>query len=168
MSGLPDSLRCLFTARLDRRGDSYVLEVPAQEVENGTLTPDERLRVAVHSGPDGVEPPRTDADAEAGHRPESGRQRSGSQRPRQGASDTPQSDRAGAASGSPEAPTLPVEEGEHRVVTIESLGEQGDGIAKVEGGYVLIVPGTDPGDEVEVEVTMVTPTVAFAEVVEER
>jgi len=166
MSGLPDSLRCLFTARLDRRGDSYVLEVPAQEVENGTLTPDERLRVAVHSGPDDVEPPRT--DAEAGRRPESGRQRSGSQRPRQGASDTPQSDRPDPTPDAPEAPTLPVEEGEHRVVTIESLGEQGDGIATVEGGYVLIVPETDPDDEVEVEVTMVTPTVAFAEVVEER
>lgn len=59
--------------------------------------------------------------------------------------------------------TPPVEEGERRTVTIESLGDKGDGIAKVERGYVLIVPGARPGDEVTVEVDEVRENVAFAE-----
>ena len=59
--------------------------------------------------------------------------------------------------------TPPVEEGEQRTVTIESLGDKGDGIAKVERGYVLIVPGARPGDEVTVEVDEVRENVAFAD-----
>ncbi|MFC6906734.1 TRAM domain-containing protein [Halalkalicoccus tibetensis] len=40
--------------------------------------------------------------------------------------------------------TPPVTEGNHRTVEIETIGEQGDGIARVERGYVVIVPDTDP------------------------
>lgn len=58
----------------------------------------------------------------------------------------------------------PVEEGETRMVEIETIGEQGDGIARVERGYVIIVPETDVGDRVEIEVTDVRENVAFAEV----
>jgi tRNA/tmRNA/rRNA uracil-C5-methylase (TrmA/RlmC/RlmD family) len=32
-------------------------------------------------------------------------------------------------------------------VTIETVGDQGDGIAKVERGYVVIVPETQPGEQ---------------------
>ena len=63
--------------------------------------------------------------------------------------------------------TPPVAEGEVRSVTINTLGDQGDGIAKVERGFILIVPGTQPGDQVEVEITDVKETVAFAEPVSE-
>lgn len=76
-----------------------------------------------------------------------------------GASATPSSD----PSPADEHRTPPVEEGEQRTVTIESLGDKGDGIAKVERGYVLIVPGARPGDEVTVEVDEVRENVAFAE-----
>ncbi|EMA55672.1 TRAM domain-containing protein [Halococcus thailandensis] len=58
----------------------------------------------------------------------------------------------------------PVSEGAIREVTIESLGDQGDGIAKTDRGYVLIVPEARPGDEVTVEITNVRENVAFAEV----
>ena len=58
----------------------------------------------------------------------------------------------------------PVSEGTIHEVTIESLGDQGDGIAKTDRGYVLIVPGARPGDEVTVEITNVRENVAFAEV----
>ena len=61
----------------------------------------------------------------------------------------------------------PVEEGEVRTVSIDTLGDQGDGIAKVERGFIVIVPGTKPGDRVEVEITDVKETVAFAETVGE-
>ncbi len=66
---------------------------------------------------------------------------------------------------SPPAP--PVDEGEVREVTVESLGDQGDGIAKVERGYVVIVPGTRPGDEPTVRIEDVRENVAFASIVED-
>ena len=43
------------------------------------------------------------------------------------------------------SPGPPVAEGEVREVTIETIGDQGDGIAKVERGYVVIVPEVQPG-----------------------
>lgn len=48
-------------------------------------------------------------------------------------------------------------------MTIETLGDQGDGIAKVERGFIVIVPGTQPGDQADVEITDVKESVAFAE-----
>ncbi|MDX1747483.1 MAG: TRAM domain-containing protein, partial [Halobacteriales archaeon] len=39
----------------------------------------------------------------------------------------------------PSQPQPPVEEGEIRYVEVEDLGKQGDGIARVERGYVIIV-----------------------------
>lgn len=59
----------------------------------------------------------------------------------------------------------PVEEGEVRRVEIESIGDQGDGIAKVDRGYVLVVPNGEPGDLLTVRIETVTPTVGFAEIV---
>lgn len=60
----------------------------------------------------------------------------------------------------------PVEEGEIRDVEIEDIGEQGDGIARVERGYVVIVPDTETGERVSVEMATVRENVAFGEVVE--
>ncbi|MEF8773870.1 MAG: TRAM domain-containing protein, partial [Halobacteriales archaeon] len=50
--------------------------------------------------------------------------------------------------GPPSEPQPPVEEGEVRYVEIEDLGKQGDGIARVERGYVIIVPGGEVGERV--------------------
>jgi predicted RNA-binding protein with TRAM domain len=55
----------------------------------------------------------------------------------------------------PDEPQPPVEPGEIRYVEIEDIGKQGDGIARVERGYVIIVPDTDIGDRVKVEITEV-------------
>ena len=60
----------------------------------------------------------------------------------------------------------PVAKGDTRVVEIEDLGEQGDGITRVERGFVVIVPDTEPGEKVEIEITDVRDNVAFGEVVE--
>lgn len=62
--------------------------------------------------------------------------------------------------------TPPVSEGDRRTVTVEAVGREGDGIAKVERGYVIIVPGGEPGEEIEVEIERVTPSVAFAKVID--
>jgi len=51
-------------------------------------------------------------------------------------------------------------------VTIEAIGDQGDGIAKAKRGFVVIVPNTNPGDEPIVEIREVRPNVAFASVIE--
>jgi len=64
------------------------------------------------------------------------------------------------------APAPPVEEGDQRDVEIEDIGEQGDGITRVERGFVVIVPDTDQGERVTIEITDVQANVAFAEVVD--
>jgi predicted RNA-binding protein with TRAM domain len=73
---------------------------------------------------------------------------------------------AADAEGAPSAPKPPLEPGELRFVEIEDLGKHGDGIARIERGYVVIVPGTDVGDRVKIEVVEVTPDYAVAEVVD--
>ena len=60
----------------------------------------------------------------------------------------------------------PVEVGEQYTVDIEDIGEQSDGIARVERGYVVVVPETELNERVTIEITDVTETVAFGEVVE--
>ena len=60
----------------------------------------------------------------------------------------------------------PVEEGETRTVEIEDLGDNGDGITRVERGFVVIVPDTEQGERVTVEATDVRENVAFADVIE--
>jgi predicted RNA-binding protein with TRAM domain len=77
-----------------------------------------------------------------------------------------QSTAASFSGDSPQSP--PVAEGDVREVSIETIGDQGDGIAKVERGYVIIVPETDPGDEVTVEITNARANVAFAQVRDEE
>jgi predicted RNA-binding protein with TRAM domain len=125
MVEIPDELRTLFTQTVERRGDRYVLEIPAQAVSSDTITPETVYRVALladHPAADSKTPP----DAQA------------------------------------VSPSPPVTEGEHHIVTIDDLGDEGDGIATVDRGYVVIVPGGTLGDTVAVEITRVTQTVAFA------
>lgn len=138
MVDLPNQLRCLFSATLERHGDSYVLEVPREELDRGDVRTDETYRVAVLSQPR--------SPLASGQAPDENRRR------RDAPSDS--------------QPTPPVEEGEVHGVAIESLGDRGDGIAKVERGYVLIVPGGRPGDEVTVEIENVRQNVAFADIIE--
>jgi predicted RNA-binding protein with TRAM domain len=57
----------------------------------------------------------------------------------------------------------PVKPGDLLNVKIEAVGEKGDGIAKV-NGFVLFVPNTKEGQEVQVKVTRVLRKVGFAEV----
>ena len=134
---ISEQLRCLFSANIEEQDKSYVVEVPQQEVHLGDLREGETYRVAVLPSPVTAEADDTDAkDTDADTQPERARQ------------------------------TPPVEEGEQRTVEIEDIGEQGDGITRVERGFVVIVPDTEMGERVTVEITTVSQTVAFAEVVE--
>jgi 23S rRNA (uridine2552-2'-O)-methyltransferase len=61
--------------------------------------------------------------------------------------------------------TAPVREGDTVEVTIEDIGSEGDGIAKVEG-FTLFVSGVEEGDELTVRVDDVKPNYGFAQPIE--
>ncbi len=69
--------------------------------------------------------------------------------------------------GPPSEPQPPVEPGEIRYVEIEDIGKQGDGIARVERGYVIIVPDAEIGERVKVEITEVKSNFAVGQIIEE-
>ncbi|QWC20482.1 TRAM domain-containing protein [Halorubrum sp. 2020YC2] len=161
MVEITDFLACLYTGRVESRGDEYVVTVPASEIEHGSVSVGETYRIAVldRAGPsddasatsgDGEAASVPDADGGSGQAPSD----DGNRPTSRGA--------AGAVQPDP-----PVSEGEVRDVTIETLGDKGDGIAKIERGYVVIVPDAEPGEEPTVEITSVRENVSFANVVEE-
>ena len=143
MAEISDSLRLLFETSVEDEGDRYTVAIPSEIVENGSIEVDESYRVALFA-------------AEAAERT---------------TTPTPEEEERTSVSAPEPDPSHsqgpPVEEGEVRTVSIDTLGDQGDGIAKVERGFIVIVPGTKPGDRVEVEITDVKETVAFAETVGE-
>jgi predicted RNA-binding protein with TRAM domain len=53
-----------------------------------------------------------------------------------------------------------------RKATVKAVGDQGDGIAKVERGYVVIVPDGQPGQQPTVEIDPVRQNVSFATIVD--
>jgi len=63
-------------------------------------------------------------------------------------------------------PPAPVNVGDTHDVKIESKGKGGDGIARIQG-FVVFVPGTNPGDELKVRISAVQRRFATAEVVTE-
>ncbi|MDZ5813048.1 TRAM domain-containing protein [Halorubrum sp. AD140] len=136
MIKISDSLRSLFSAQIEERDGSYIVDVPASEIEHDALAADETYRVAILA-----------SESSTGQKAQQEQPQSAAQEP------TPTSDGP------------PVDEGEVRDVTIETTGDQGDGIAKVERGYVVIVPGGQPGDEPTVEIEQVQANVAFASIV---
>ncbi len=81
--------------------------------------------------------------------------------------DEPDTDDETAETGPPSEPQPPVEPGEIRYVEIEDIGKQGDGIARVERGYVIIVPDAEIGERVKVEITEVKSNFAVGQIIEE-
>ena len=137
MVEISDSLRSVFSAQIEERDGSYIVDVPASEIEHDALAADETYRVAILK-----------SESSTSQKSQEEQPQSTAQQP------TPTSDGP------------PVDESEIRDVTIETTGDQGDGIAKVERGYVVIVPGGQPGDELSVEIEQVKENVAFASIVE--
>jgi predicted RNA-binding protein with TRAM domain len=133
-----ETLQTLYTAPVEQSDGTYQISVPDREIASGTLADGETYRIALISTPTShTETTAPDSDHGAEH-------------------DEHQ----------PQADSPPVTEGERRNVEVEHLGDQGDGIAKVERGYVVIVPDTTVGDRVTVEIQQVRENVAFAEVVD--
>ena len=137
MVEIPDSLRSVFSATVRDRDGAYIVEIPSGEVDHDVVTPGETYQIAVFDSAETTE--RSEQPSKPSNRP-----------------------RRDSHSGPPEPP---VDEGEIRDVSIETVGDQGDGIAKVERGYVVIVSDARPGDEPTVKIEEVRPNVAFASVV---
>ena len=137
---ISDKLLCLFSADVTIEDDKYVVEVPRREIETGSVEPGETYRVALISD-----------DSDSSQQSES----------------KSQSQSQSKSGGAPSEPQPPVEEGEVRYVEVEDIGKQGDGIARVERGYVIIVPDAEIGERVKVEITEVKSNFAVGEIIEE-
>lgn len=82
-------------------------------------------------------------------------------------SDTPQEGSENTATEQPvDRDEPPVSVGKTRVVEIEEIGDQGDGLTRVDRGYVVIVLETEKDERVRIRIRHVREMVAFAEVVE--
>jgi predicted RNA-binding protein with TRAM domain len=138
MVEVPDSLRSLFTGTVEREDGRYIVQIPENEIEHGAARAGQTYRIAIL--------PQADRRIDERDEEESGE--------------------LTAEDREPGPPAPPVDEGEVRTVSVESVGDQGDGIAKVERGYVVIVPEATPGDEPTVEIEDVKQNVAFARIVE--
>ncbi|MFC5369150.1 TRAM domain-containing protein [Salinirubrum litoreum] len=160
---------CLFTGRIERENGEYVLTIPEQEIDLGTLEADEIYRVGVYPTDARTGRGRTHEQNSTVQRPlvTHGTQRAEKSVQDRGASDTsPSSDRSDVSINSqPDQP--PVTEGETLEVEIEGMGEKGDGLAKVGPGYVVFVSDTEIGQQPLVRVTTARENFAFAEVVEQ-
>ncbi|MFB1066105.1 TRAM domain-containing protein [Natrinema sp. H-ect4] len=144
---ISDQLLCLFSGQVEERDESYVIEVPKRELRLGDVDEGQSYRVAVLSS-------STDSNEGSQQEPEAETERDAV---------APTDQRSSQTHGSLEPP---VEAGETRTVEIEDVGDQGDGITRVERGFVVIVSGTDKGERVRIEITQVQENVAFADVVE--
>lgn len=131
---ISEELTCLFSATVDESAESYLIEVPQAEVEEGFVDISQAHQVALLS----VESEPVPADSESTNTEEKEVDR---QEP-------------------------PVNVGEQRIVEINQIGDQGDGLTRVERGFVVIVPETQQGERVRIQIQTVKENVAFAEVVE--
>lgn len=150
MTEVPDRLLTLYSAEIDTTGDEYTITVPKREVKMGDVDPEAALQVGLFD-----KEGKSDTDPSPDQEP-SKNGRSGSNR-RQAEVDrrAKEYDNSGP----------PVEKGEIVEVEIESLGDKGDGIARVDKGYVIIIPDTDVGEQVSARLNKIKENVGFAEVV---
>ncbi|WP_253739217.1 TRAM domain-containing protein [Halohasta salina] len=120
---------------IEEQSQSYVVEVPKQEVDVGYVDPTEDYYVAVLKQPGETSQPASTQTSDD-------------------------------SSQQPDLDQPPVSTGETRVVEITELGDQGDGLTRVERGFVVIVPETEVGERVQIRIETVHETVAFGEVIE--
>ena len=116
-----------------------MFKIPEQELNTGQLREGSTYRVALLPSP-------TSTETQQDHG-----------QPREDSSSREREDTS---------PGPPVTEGEQRTVEIVDIGEQGEGIARVERGYVIIVPDTEMSEKVRIEIATVKPNLAFGEVVD--
>lgn len=62
---------------------------------------------------------------------------------------------------------IPVKVGEKRSVKIESKGEKGDGVVKI-NGYIVFIPEAEPEKKYDIEITKTFPRFGFAKILNEE
>lgn len=156
-------LRSLFTGSIVGSSGKHYVEVPKREIVQGDVDPGKNYRIAlIEIGSSTVESTDSEVAADDSIKSEhsDGSVDSGSSKSKYDTEKRASNRSPGrqVAHGQP-----PVSENEHLDVKIESIGDQGDGVAKV-GGFVVIVDdrGLSPGDEVSVQITSVQDNCAFA------
>ncbi|MWV64361.1 TRAM domain-containing protein [Halorubrum sp. JWXQ-INN 858] len=173
MVEITESLSCLYTGSIERNADGeYVVRVPSREVEHGTVDLGGTYRVALIARDDaGSTSEGSPLKGSTSGGSTSGGSRATGRTTAAGADGNDAATNGNRGSGGARSRTAssgpPVSEGDVRDVTIETLGDKGDGIAKIERGYVVIVPDSELGDEVTVEITSVRDNVSFATVLDE-
>lgn len=160
---IPDSLLCLFSAEVEEQHDSYIIEIPKHEITNGEIQSGESYRTAILSN-------STNTTKSETKKPETTNENTKTTTTATKRVSPSKSDDTGEtkSTGKQENSGPPVSEGEIREVDIDDIGEQGDGITRVERGFVVIVPETEKGERVTVEITDVQPNVAFGKVKERQ
>jgi predicted RNA-binding protein with TRAM domain len=181
-------LECLFSAQLKENDGQSVIEVPATEITLGDIDTETTYQVAILSDSlterdedNSTSTEYADATTSAGTIPiqsdssstpdvslsSSAAQSSvSSPAETQGDNNDTANTDTNTTHTETDRPDPPVDEGEQRIVTIEDTGDYGDGLTRVERGFVVIVPDATEGDRVAIEITSVKETVAFADVVE--
>ncbi|WP_122089927.1 TRAM domain-containing protein [Halalkalicoccus subterraneus] len=142
MVSIPDRLHALITSQLTETEGRLQIEIPTELVEQATVNPEEVYQIAIL-------PTETEDAADDNW-------------------NTTSQATASTSSSTGERSEPPVTEGEVRTVTIDTLGDQGDGIARVERGFVVIVANAKPDEEVTVRIETVQSNVAFASIIEQR
>jgi|AntDeeMetageno50_2_1112565.scaffolds.fasta_scaffold01141_4 predicted RNA-binding protein with TRAM domain len=138
---ISNELISLFSAPVEEHRGSYVIELPRAELREGSVEASESYHVALISN-------QVDSDSDSNSVQEGSESKN---------IETEQS----VDQNKP-----PVSVGDKRVVEIEEIGDQGDGLTRVERGFVVIVPETEVGERVRIQIRHVRETVAFADVVE--
>lgn len=133
-------LRTSFDATVQFEEGRYVVEMPFGNLEGSNISDGDTVRLGVFT--------------QSGAIPEDGAELV----PQSIEHTTPRMPERSTRSGPP------VQKGEIHDVKITAMGDEGDGIGRVDGGYVVIVPGTDVGDEVVVEIENATKRMAFGRV----
>lgn len=142
MVSIPDRLHALITSQLTETEGRLQIEIPTELVEQATVNPEEVYQIAIL-------PTETEDAADDNW-------------------NTTSQATTSASSSTEERPEPPVAEDEIRTVTIDTLGDQGDGITRVERGFVVIVANAKPDEEVTIKIETVQSNVAFASIIEQR
>jgi predicted RNA-binding protein with TRAM domain len=146
---VPDNLQCLFSTEVDIQEGALTIEVPEDEVTVGGIDPGTKYRVAILESEQQLGDNMTTASSGGNTRAD-------------GVSSDNDCSQTEKQSG-PLQP--PVKEDETLYVEIETTGDQGDGIAYTDNGFVIFVPDTHPGETVAIKITDVHDSHAFGSVI---
>jgi len=170
---IPPTLASLFTGSIQRANGEYYIQVPVDEIRNAAVDPEKNYRVALVETPEDAQSDAVDQKTENNHRQAQTSELESSTNQNGSITSNKQSEASGGTNQEirtvqPTDGQPPVETGDRIRVTVESEGEKGDGIAKIAGGYVVVVKGGSVGDRLTVEIEAVKENFAFADIVNGR